>query len=426
MEKRIHLRLNAISCLTRNVFDGWIIFGVVLLLSIAACSDDSNLQSSQGTQAKTNPTQADEGPQIQVVTTSIIVTDWVENVGGEHVDVFSLLPVGGDPHTFQPGARDVARIADADIVLSIGLGLEGGWLNDLLKNAAADPDSIVETGEIVEPIEFAEGHAEEVELLEGISHVVDEVEEGEISPKEGLEEIKELLAEGGEEEGDDHEGEEELPAMVLEIITKVDGGQIKSEDAIKAIAGLTSEGEDEHEGHGHGIEDPHYWFDPLRVKLVVNDIATRLSVLNPGRGDMFRANADAYNSKLDELHAWTEQQVSMVPEDRRLLVTSHDSYGYFANLYGFEIVGVVLSGTTDVEPSAGDLADLVEEVKESGVQVVFGETTVSERLAIAVARESGAELVRLYSGSLGPKGSGAATYIEMMRTNVGRIVEGLK
>ena len=420
------MRLNAISCLTRNVFDGWIIFGVVLLLSIAACSDDSNLQSSQGTQAKTNPTQADEGPQIQVVTTSNIVADWVENVGGEHVDVFSLLPVGGDPHTFQPGARDVARIADADIVLSIGLGLEGGWLNDLLKNAAANPDSIVETGEIVEPIEFAEGHAEEVELLEGISHVVDEVEEGEISPKEGLEEIKELLAEGGEEEGDDHEGEEELPAMVLEIITKVDGGQMKSEDAIKAIAGLTSEGEDEHEGHGHGIEDPHYWFDPLRVKLVVNDIAARLSVLNPGRGDMFRANADAYNSKLDELHAWTEQQIGMVPEDRRLLVTSHDSYGYFANLYGFEIVGVVLSGTTDVEPSAGDLADLVGEVKESGVQVVFGETTVSERLAIAVARESGAELVRLYSGSLGPKGSGAATYIEMMRTNVGRIVEGLK
>ena len=411
MEKRIHLRLNAISCLTRTVFDGWIIFGVVLLLSIAACSDDSDPE----------PTQ------IEVVTTSNIVADWVENVGGDHVDVFSLLPVGGDPHTFQPGARDVARIADADIVLSIGLGLEGGWLNDLLKNAAANPDSIVETGEIVEPIEFAEGHAEEVELLEGISHVVDEVEEGEISPKEGLEEIKELLAEGGEEEeGDDHEGEEELPAMVLEIITKVDGGQIKSEDAIKAIEGLTSEGEDEHEGHGHGIEDPHYWFDPLRVKLVVNDIAARLSVLNPGRGDMFRANADAYNSKLDELHAWTEQQVSTVPEEDKLLVTSHDSYGYFANLYGFEIVGVVLSGTTDVEPSAGDLADLVEEVKESGVQVVFGETTVSERLAIAVARESGAELVRLYSGSLGPKGSGAATYIEMMRTNVGRIVEGLK
>ncbi len=126
------------------------------------------------------------------------------------------------------------------------------------------------------------------------------------------------------------------------------------------------------------------------------------------------------------MHAWTEEQVRTVPEDRRLLVTSHDSFGYFANLYGFEVVGVVLSVTTDVEPSAGDLADLVNEVKEYGVPAVFGETTVSERLASAVAAESGAALVRLYSGSLGPAGSGAETYIEMVRTNVGRIVEALR
>ncbi len=432
MEDGLHLRLHTIRALTRNSLSGWVISVVVALLSFAACSTDSDPE----------PTQ------IEVVTTSNIVADWVQNVGGDHVDAFSLLPVGGDPHTFQPGARDVARISDADIVLSIGLGMEAGWLHDLLENAAADPESIVETGEIVDPIEFAEGHADEVEILEEISHVVHEVEEGEIDAMEGLEEIKEVLEaaegeehhegeeeeeekkdenhDGEEEEEEGHEGEEELPAMVKEIIGKAEAGQMKAEDAIEAIEGLTEEGDDEHEGHGHGLEDPHYWFDPVRVKLVVNDIAARLSALNPDRGDAFRANADAYNAKLDELHTWTEQQVSTVPEENRLLVTSHDSYGYFANRYGFEIVGVVLSVTTDVEPSAGDLADLVEEVKESGVPVVFGETTVSERLATAVAKESGAELVRLYSGSLGPEGSEASTYIEMVRTNVGRIVEGLK
>ena len=423
MEDGMHLRLYTISRLTWSFFGGWVILGVALLLSLAACSDDSKSESSQGD----SPSSASGNrTPIQVVTTSNIVADWVQNVGGDHVDVFSLLPVGGDPHTFQPGARDVARISDADIVLSIGLGMEGGWLNDLLKNAAADPESIVETGVIAEPIEFAEGHAEEVELIEEISHVVHEVEEGEIDPKEGLEELKELLEAAEEEEDEDHEGEEELPAMVMEIIGKVEAGQLKAEDAIEAIEGLTDEGEDAHEGHGHGLEDPHYWFDPVRVKLVVNDIASRLSVLDPDRGDTFRANADVYNAKLDELHTWTEQQVSAVPGEDKLLVTSHDSFGYFANRYGFEIVGVVLSVTTDVEPSAGDLADLVEEVKESGVPVVFGETTVSERLATAVAKESGAELIRLYSGSLSPKGSEASTYIEMIRTNVGRIVEGLK
>ena len=134
----------------------------------------------------------------------------------------------------------------------------------------------------------------------------------------------------------------------------------------------------------------------------------------------------AYNARLDELHSWTESQVEAVPDDRRLLVTSHDSLGYFANLYGFEVIGVILSITTEVGPSAVGLADLAETVKEHEVSAVFGETTVSERLATSLATEAGAELVRLYSGSLGQEGSGAETYVEMVRTNVSRITEALK
>ena len=391
------------------------VMALALLFAAAACSDDKGGEEPQPTPLQEMP----KTPPVSVVTTTNIVADWVENVGGDNIDVFSLVPVGADPHTFQPGAKDVARIADADLVLSVGLSLEGAWLKDLLENAARDPSSIAEIGEIIDPLEFREGHVEEVELLEELSHVVHEVEEGEISPETGLEELKELLKAAEDEE-------EELPAMVLDIVGKVEGGQMEAEDAIEAIEAITSGGEDEHAGHGHGVEDPHFWFDPLRVKLAVNDVAARLSVLDPDRGDTYRANASAYNARLDELHAWTEEQTGTVPEERRLLVTSHDSFGYFANLYGFEVVGVVLSITTDVAPSAGDLADLVEEVRKNGVSAVFGETTVSERLAKAVASESGAELVRLYSGSLGPEGSGAATYIEMVRTNVGRIVEALK
>ena len=410
---------------------GAVILALALLFAAAACLDDAGSEgpASSGSEAGQAPSSAaqqpSDGTSVSVVTTTNIMADWVSNVGGDSVDVFRLVSVGADPHTFQPGAKDVARVARADLVLSVGLSLERAWLKDLLENAARDTSAIVEMGEIVEPIEFAEGHAGEVELLEEIFHVVHEVEEGEISPREGIGELKELLAEGEEEEGD-HEGEEELLEMVLEIIGKVEDGQMAAGDAIEAIEGLTAEGEDEHADHGHGLEDPHFWFDPLRVKLVVSDIAARLAVLDPSRSDTYTANAAAYNAKLDELHSWTEEQVGSVPEDNRMLVTSHDSFGYFANLYGFEVVGVVLSGTTDVEPSAGDLADLVHEVKENNVTVVFGETTVSERLATAVASESGAKLVRLYSGSLGPDGSGAATYIEMVRTNVDRIVQALK
>ena len=116
----------------------------------------------------------------------------------------------------------------------------------------------------------------------------------------------------------------------------------------------------------------------------------------------------------------------MEPE-RRLLVTSHDSLSYFAEAYGFEVVGLVIpSLSTHVEPSAEHIAGLVEVIREHDVPAVFGETTVSDRLAQAVARETGAELVQLYSGSLGPEGSGANTYHGMVRTNVERIVGALK
>ena len=423
---------------------------LLFFFALSACSNDAGGATPTQTISSANPTSESIGPTamspaISVVTTTSIMADWVENIGGDGVEVFSLVPTGADPHAFQPGAEDVAKIADADLVLSVGMGLEESWLKELLQNAARDPSTIIEMGEIVDPMEFAESHADEVAIIEALRHVVHEVEEGEISPEAALEEIKELLESSGEEdededhgdeggkEGDeaeeedeDHGDEDELPAMALAIVKDVEDGRMDASDAIEAIEALTAEGEDEHAGHGHGIEDPHFWFDPLRVKLVVNDIAARLSALDPDRGDTYRANASAYNVRLDELHAWTKQQVSAVPEDRRLLVTSHDSLGYFANLYGFEVVGVVLSITTEVEPSAGDLIELVEEVTENGIPAVFGETTVSERLAAAVATESGAKLVRLYSGSLGLEDSGAETYIDMIRTNVERIVEVLR
>ena len=97
-----------------------------------------------------------EADRLNVVTTSNIIADWVQAVGQDRVDVFALMPSNADPHTFQPGARDVARVADADLVLSIGLSLEAGWLDDLVRNAAGNPDKIVPLGDLVDPIDFVE------------------------------------------------------------------------------------------------------------------------------------------------------------------------------------------------------------------------------------------------------------------------------
>ena len=462
-----------------------LVFGVALAVGLAlACSGPSEpagpAQPTR-TAVPVEPTAKVEvedgveagGEPITVVTTTNIVADWVSHVGGEHVEVTSLLPVGADPHSFQPGARDVARVADADLVLSVGLGLEEGWLVDLIRNAARDPSSIIELAEAVDPLEFAESHIEEVDLIEEVSHVVHEVEEGEIDALEGLAEIRSLIesaeaaeedhadeeaegdhhadeeaegedhadeeaegedhadeeADGGEDHGDEeeHHGEvEELAEQMLAIVSDAEAGLISAEDAIEALEELAAEGEEEHADHGHGLLDPHFWFDPLRVKLAVGEIANILSGLDPERTESYEANAYAYGVKLDEVHAWTEEQLASLPAERRLLLTSHESLGYFAVLYDFEVVGVILSITTEVEPSAEDIAKLIEQAKLYQVPAVFGETTVGDRMARSLAAEAGASYVSLYSGSLGGPDSDASTYLDMVRANVVRIAEALK
>ena len=398
------MRWNIINLLKTAI----VIFVIGAIFNIAACSGDASPQETSEPSAPSRSSQAAPAATlvvpasrqlsqaavepVGVVTTTNIVADWARIVGGDRVEVFSLLPAGSDPHAFQPGAKDVAAIADAEIVLSVGLRLEESWLRELLQNAARDESSIVELAEIVDPIDFGETHGEGVAALLEISHVVQEVNDGQISAENGLREIKEAIeaAERAEDEGEE-EGSH-LPKMVIEIIAQAEAGQFDARQAIEEIEHMTSEGEDEHEGHGHGIHDPHFWFDPLRVKLAVNDIAARLSVIDPDGRATYTSNASAYNAQLDELHAWTQEQVTAVPEEGRFLVTSHDSFGYFANLYDFEVVGVILSTTTEVEPSPADLAELTHEVEEYGVSAIFGETTVSERLAQSIASESGAEL----------------------------------
>ena len=185
--------------------------------------------------------------------------------------------------------------------------------------------------------------------------------------------------------------------------------------------------EDGHEGHDHGALDPHFWFDPVRVKIAIDEMASRLSVLDPENASVYHQNSSDYKEQLDELHSWIQVHVENVPQERRELVTSHDSLSYLAKAYGFEVVGLVIpSLATHVEPSAEHIAELIEVIREHEVPAVFGETTVSEKLAQAIARETGAELVQLYSGSLGVEGSSADTYLGMVRTNVERIVEALK
>lgn len=173
-------------------------------------------------------------------------------------------------------------------------------------------------------------------------------------------------------------------------------------------------------------EDPHVWFDPMRMGDAARLIAEQLDEVEPGMD--WSARAEVFAEALADLDAEVVTELSAIPSERRLLVTSHDSLGYFADRYEFDVIGTVIpGGSTLADPSSDELSDLVDVVRRNGVNVIFAETTQPALLAEAVAAELGEEVqvVSLYTGSLDEPGSGADTLIGMLRSNSKRIATAL-
>jgi ABC-type Zn uptake system ZnuABC Zn-binding protein ZnuA len=163
------------------------------------------------------------------------------------------------------------------------------------------------------------------------------------------------------------------------------------------------------------------------VVLAVKQIAINLSELDPDGTEVYMENAEAYTRELVDLHQWTLDQLKSIGAERRKLVTAHDAFGYFAELYNFRVVTVLISGgSTHKEPTATDLVEIIKVIKEEGIPVIFLETTTDSKIAELIARETNARVENgLHVGSLGEQGSGAETYIEMFRHNVKLITTAL-
>jgi ABC-type Zn uptake system ZnuABC Zn-binding protein ZnuA/ABC-type Mn2+/Zn2+ transport system permease subunit len=172
--------------------------------------------------------------------------------------------------------------------------------------------------------------------------------------------------------------------------------------------------------------DPHWWHDPANVEAVVPVIRDALTRADPPARATFARNAAAYLAQLRRLDRSIRACVAAVPAARRKLVTDHDAFGYFAHRYGIRVIGAVIpSQTTQAQPSAGEVAALSRLIRSQGVEAVFPESSLSPKLARAIAGQTGARSdYTLYGDTLGPQGSAGATYLGMERHNADALVRG--
>jgi ABC-type Zn uptake system ZnuABC Zn-binding protein ZnuA len=186
----------------------------------------------------------------------------------------------------------------------------------------------------------------------------------------------------------------------------------------------TIQGDEEHTGEE---VDPHWWQDPRNAILAVAAVRDALIEVDPEGRDTYRANAAAYTRRLSRLDSEIAACVAQVPAGQRKLVTTHDALGYFANRYDIEVEGALIpSLSTQAQPSVKDITALVDQIRDEGVEAIFPETAINDKLEQAVSREADAEVGKpLWADSLGREGSTGDTYLKAMAFNTEAMVDGM-
>jgi zinc/manganese transport system substrate-binding protein len=268
----------------------------------------------------------------RAVATLSILGDFARNVGGERVELATLVGPNGDVHVFAPTPGDVKTIAAADIVFVNGLGLEG-WIDRLIAASATRAPVVVASRGI--------------------------------TPRSGT----------------------------------------RAQD--------------------RGASDPHAWQSVANAKLYVGNIRDGLIAIDAAEKKIFEANANTYLAKLDALDGEIRATIEAIPSARRKVITAHSAFGYFGDAYGIEFIAPE-GLSTEAEPSARDIAKLIEQIRRENVPALFLENVADSRLLQRIGAETGVRIGgRLYSDALSPPDGPAASYIEMMRSNLRELTRAL-
>jgi zinc/manganese transport system substrate-binding protein len=317
---------------------------------------------------------------LDVVASFSILADMVEQVGGDQVDVTSLVGPGGDAHVYEPTPSDVVAVSGADLVVVNGLGFEGFM------------SRLIEASETQAPIVTATSG---IDVLETASHDSDH-----------------------HDDDDDHDGHDHA--------SQDDHSHDDHGHDDHAHGDQDDHGHDDHahDDHDHGPEDPHAWQSLNAAQIYVENIAHSLCDISSENCALFEANAASYVDQLNELEAKWRAAIDLIPQDQRIVITSHDAFSYLARDFDLEML-TVQGVSTNSEASAADVAALIDEIRTTGAKALFVENISDPRLLEQIAEETGLTVSgTLYSGALEADGM-ASTYLGMMEANLHAISEAL-
>jgi len=281
--------------------------------------------------------------------------------------VDTVIPIGADPHSWEPSIRVTADLAAADLLIRNGLDLEEGLLSALNAVDTSQTTMVTLSGLISDA---DDGHSDADDHNESTDHDHND-------------------ADDDHNESTDHDHN------------------------------------DADDDHNHTGPDPHIWLDPVLVADLVDGIAS--AAVAAGWPTTVMDCAATYRAELLALDAEITDAVATLDPDARIVVTNHDALGRFADRYGFEVLGSVLpSLSTLAEANPADLAELATAITSTGVTAIFVDAQSSDTDAQALARRlDGVEVVTLLTGSLTSGTDGGRDYLTMMRTNTVRIVDAL-
>jgi zinc/manganese transport system substrate-binding protein len=315
-----------------------------------------------------------DAAEVKAVASFSILGDMVKEVGGDHVEVVTLVGPNGDAHVYQPTPADAKTLAGSDVLFINGLGFEG-WM-ERLETSSGFKGKLVTVSDGVTPLDTAEERAHGDKIAEDHDEHAKHADDHDDHA----------------DHEDEHEHEEEHAG---------------------------------HDGHDHGDIDPHAWQNLANGKIYVANIRDALIAADPEGKQFYAANAAKYLDALAKEDAAVKEAIAKLPPERRKIITSHDAFGYFGNAYGLEIIapeGV----STESEASAQDVAKIIRQIKAEKIPAVFLENITDRRLLDQVARETGAKIGgTLYSDALSKPDGPAPTYVDMFRHNLEVLTQAL-